>query len=149
LAALLRVLSASYEVSHTVIREALRQVEADGLVTMVAHKRPEVTVMSRADVAACTRCARSWRPSPVSSSPSAPVTLPAGRCAGLRWPACLEGLRRTCQDRGAVTNGVTKSEIQEVLMQAAIYAGMPAALESFRIAEETLTELEAEGVEAP
>lgn len=48
--------------------------------------------------------------------------------------------------RGAVTNGVTKSEIQEVLMQAAIYAGVPAALESFRIAEETLVALEADGV---
>ena len=51
--------------------------------------------------------------------------------------------------RGAVANGVTKSEIQEVLMQAAIYAGMPAALESFRVAEETLTELEAEGAQVP
>ena len=51
--------------------------------------------------------------------------------------------------RGAVANGVTKSEIQEVLMQAAIYAGMPAALESFRVAEETLTGLEAEGAEVP
>jgi len=51
--------------------------------------------------------------------------------------------------RGAVTNGVTRSEIQEVLMQAANYAGMPAALESFRIAVATLTELEAEGVEVP
>lgn len=49
--------------------------------------------------------------------------------------------------RGAVNNGVTRSEIQEVLMQAAIYAGVPAALESFRIAEETLTALEADGVE--
>jgi len=51
--------------------------------------------------------------------------------------------------RGAVTNGVTKSEIQEVLIQAAIYAGVPASLESFRIAEETLTSLEAEGVKVP
>jgi len=51
--------------------------------------------------------------------------------------------------RGAVTNGVTKSEIQEVLMQAAVYGGMPAALEAFRIAEAALTELEAEGVEVP
>ena len=47
-----RDLCERYEVSRTVIREALRQVEADGLVTMVAHKGPEVTVMSRADVAA-------------------------------------------------------------------------------------------------
>lgn len=49
--------------------------------------------------------------------------------------------------KGAVANGVTKSEIQEVLIQTAIYAGVPAALESFRIAEETLSALEADGME--
>ncbi|WP_150954871.1 4-carboxymuconolactone decarboxylase [Microbacterium testaceum] len=43
--------------------------------------------------------------------------------------------------RGAVANGVTEQEIQEVLMQTAIYCGVPAALESFRIAESTLNEL--------
>ncbi|MGW0454474.1 carboxymuconolactone decarboxylase family protein [Gordonia sputi] len=43
--------------------------------------------------------------------------------------------------RGAVTNGCTEEEIQEVLIQAAIYAGVPAALESFRIAEATLSEI--------
>ncbi|ASR36907.1 4-carboxymuconolactone decarboxylase [Prauserella marina] len=43
--------------------------------------------------------------------------------------------------RGAVHNGVTAAEIQEVLLQTAIYVGVPAALESFRIAERVLTEL--------
>ena len=43
--------------------------------------------------------------------------------------------------RGAVTNGCTEEEIQEVLIQTAIYAGVPAALESFRIAEATLSEI--------
>lgn len=47
-----RDLCERYEVSRTVIREALRQVEADGLVTMVAHKGPEVTRVTRADVVA-------------------------------------------------------------------------------------------------
>jgi 4-carboxymuconolactone decarboxylase len=47
--------------------------------------------------------------------------------------------------RGAITNGVTREEIQEVLLQTAIYAGVPAALESFRIAEEALAGLDAEG----
>ena len=45
--------------------------------------------------------------------------------------------------RGAITNGVTEQEIKEVLMQTAIYCGVPAALESFRIAESTLSELRA------
>lgn len=43
--------------------------------------------------------------------------------------------------RGAINNGATEGEIQEVLMQAAIYAGVPAALESFRVAESVLKEL--------
>lgn len=43
--------------------------------------------------------------------------------------------------RGAANNGCTDKEIQEVLIQAAIYAGVPAALESFRIAEATLREV--------
>ncbi|MFC6083756.1 carboxymuconolactone decarboxylase family protein [Sphaerisporangium aureirubrum] len=51
--------------------------------------------------------------------------------------------------RGAIANGITESEIQEALLQTAIYAGVPAALESFRIAERTLAELRAEGVTIP
>ncbi|MEV5501282.1 4-carboxymuconolactone decarboxylase [Nonomuraea fuscirosea] len=51
--------------------------------------------------------------------------------------------------RGAVANGVTEAEIQEALLQTAIYAGVPAALEAFRIAERTLGELRADGVTIP
>jgi 4-carboxymuconolactone decarboxylase len=43
--------------------------------------------------------------------------------------------------KGAVHNGLTPAEIQEALLQTAIYVGVPAALESFRIAEATLKEL--------
>ncbi|WP_273491452.1 carboxymuconolactone decarboxylase family protein [Gordonia otitidis] len=43
--------------------------------------------------------------------------------------------------KGAINNGVTVAEIQEVLLQAAIYVGVPASLESFRVAEKTLSEL--------
>lgn len=46
--------------------------------------------------------------------------------------------------RGAVTNGCTEGEIQEALMQAAVYCGAPAALESFRVAERVLGEITAE-----
>jgi 4-carboxymuconolactone decarboxylase len=47
--------------------------------------------------------------------------------------------------RGAVNNGATKEEIQEVLLQPAVYCGMAAGLESFRVAEKVLGELAAEG----
>ena len=47
--------------------------------------------------------------------------------------------------RGAVNNGATKEEIQETLLQAAVYCGMPAGLESFRVAEKVFDDLAAEG----
>jgi 4-carboxymuconolactone decarboxylase len=40
--------------------------------------------------------------------------------------------------RGALRNGVTREEIREVLMQTAIYCGVPAAMDSFRVAREVL-----------
>ncbi len=38
--------------------------------------------------------------------------------------------------KGALRNGVTKDEIREVLLQTAIYCGVPAAMDSFRTARE-------------
>jgi 4-carboxymuconolactone decarboxylase len=46
--------------------------------------------------------------------------------------------------RGAVRNGCTEQEIQEVLLQASVYCGAPAALESFRVAESVLAEMATE-----
>jgi 4-carboxymuconolactone decarboxylase len=43
--------------------------------------------------------------------------------------------------RGAITNGVSAAEIQEALLQAAIYCGVPAAMEATRTAEATLAAL--------
>ena len=45
--------------------------------------------------------------------------------------------------RGALRNGCTRQEIMEVLLQAAIYCGVPAAVDSFRVAREVLAEPEA------
>jgi len=44
--------------------------------------------------------------------------------------------------RGAIHNGVTPAQIQEVLVQTAVYVGAPAALESFRVAERVLKEMD-------
>jgi 4-carboxymuconolactone decarboxylase len=40
--------------------------------------------------------------------------------------------------RGAANNGVTREEIKELLLQAAIYCGVPAANAAFHVAEEVL-----------
>ena len=45
--------------------------------------------------------------------------------------------------RGALTNGVTPKEIQEVLLQVAVYCGVPAGIEGFRIATEVVNEWQA------
>lgn len=44
---------------------------------------------------------------------------------------------------GALRNGVSKEEIREVLLQVAIYCGVPAAVDSFRVAKEAIKEYEA------
>jgi 4-carboxymuconolactone decarboxylase len=44
--------------------------------------------------------------------------------------------------KGAIANGLTKDEIREVLLQVAIYCGIPAGVDSFRAAKEALAELE-------
>ncbi len=46
--------------------------------------------------------------------------------------------------RGALTNGCTREEIREVLLQVAVYCGMPAGVEAFRLAREAMKESEQE-----
>jgi 4-carboxymuconolactone decarboxylase len=40
--------------------------------------------------------------------------------------------------RGALNNGVTADEIKEIILQAAVYCGVPAALDTLKIASEVL-----------
>lgn len=46
--------------------------------------------------------------------------------------------------RGALNNGITKEQIREVFLQSAIYAGVPAALDAFKVAEKIFAEVEVE-----
>jgi 4-carboxymuconolactone decarboxylase len=56
----------------------------------------------------------------------------------------LSALGRThevvAHTRGALNNGVTPAEIAEVFLQAAIYCGVPAAVDSFRAAAPVIEE---------
>ena len=47
--------------------------------------------------------------------------------------------------RGALTNGLTKAEISEIFLQVAVYAGMPAGVDAFRVARETFADIEKNG----
>jgi 4-carboxymuconolactone decarboxylase len=44
--------------------------------------------------------------------------------------------------RGAPTNGVSRTEIREVLLQTSIYCGAPAAVDAFRSAREVLNDID-------
>jgi 4-carboxymuconolactone decarboxylase len=46
--------------------------------------------------------------------------------------------------KGALTNGVTREEIREILLQVAVYCGMPAGVEGFRLAREAMKEYDQE-----
>lgn len=62
--------------------------------------------------------------------------------------AMLTALNRPNEVRlhvlGALNNGVTPAEIQEILLQACIYCGVPAALDSFKIANEVVKKFQAD-----
>ena len=45
--------------------------------------------------------------------------------------------------RGALNNGLTREEIKEVFLQTAIYCGVPAAIDAFRVAAEVFKEMDA------
>ncbi|PKN61215.1 MAG: 4-carboxymuconolactone decarboxylase [Deltaproteobacteria bacterium HGW-Deltaproteobacteria-15] len=46
--------------------------------------------------------------------------------------------------KGALNNGCTKEQIMEVLLQTAVYCGVPAAVDSFHIAGELFKEIESQ-----
>lgn len=46
--------------------------------------------------------------------------------------------------RGALNNGLSKDDIREALLQVMIYCGVPAAIDSFRVAREELAKIDAE-----
>nr|WP_226345785.1 4-carboxymuconolactone decarboxylase [Agilicoccus flavus] len=46
--------------------------------------------------------------------------------------------------RAAMRNGMTRDQLREVLLQSAIYCSVPSANSAFRIAQETLAQLDAE-----
>ena len=46
--------------------------------------------------------------------------------------------------RGALRNGLSREQIREILLQVGIYCGVPAAVDSFRLAREAFAEADAE-----
>ncbi|WP_068084995.1 carboxymuconolactone decarboxylase family protein [Novosphingobium rosa] len=47
--------------------------------------------------------------------------------------------------RGALNNGISRDEIREILLQIACYVGIPAGVDSFRLARELFAEIDSQG----
>jgi alkylhydroperoxidase/carboxymuconolactone decarboxylase family protein YurZ len=76
--------------------------------------------------------------------PSRPVTQDA-QPAQSRDADSLEPEEFKLHVRAAFRNGVTREEIREVLLQAMIYCGVPAANSAFKQAREVFAQMEREG----
>lgn len=63
--------------------------------------------------------------------------LNIGMLAAMNRPDALAG-----HIRSGLVNGLTPLEIQECLLQVAVYAGMPAGLAAFKVAREIITEFD-------
>ncbi len=72
-----------------------------------------------------------WTRSAIPKKTRSLITI--ATLAALKAPAELKG-----HVRGALRNGCTVEEIQEVLLQATVYCGVPAGVEAFRAAKDVI-----------
>ncbi len=77
-----------------------------------------------------------WQREGISKQTRSLVTI--AMLAALKTPTELKG-----HVRGALNNGCTVEEIQEVLLHSIVYCGAPAAQEAFRAAQEVIDEWQA------
>lgn len=114
----------------------------------------------RASVTGASHVSRSWTNATPFSRPMQELATQAGwalvwgrpgldrRTRSLLNIAMLVALGKSHElgvhVKGAVRNGVTDEEIQEAILQASVYAGLPAGLEGTRVAERALMEMREE-----
>lgn len=78
-----------------------------------------------------------WTRSAIPKKTRSLITI--ATLAALKAPAELKG-----HVRGALRNGCTVEEIQEVLLQTTVYCGVPAGVEAFRAAKDVIETWEKE-----
>ena len=78
-----------------------------------------------------------WQREGLERSTRSLVTI--AMLAALKAPTELKG-----HVRGALNNGCTVEEIQEVLLHSIVYCGAPAAQEAFRAAQEVIDQWQAD-----
>ena len=85
-----------------------------------------------------TECAwgKVWNRSPLTLKERSLITL--AQCIALNRPREIK-----VHLRGAVRNGVTRAELQELCLHSFLYCGGPASLDAFHTIKEALPEIEA------
>lgn len=115
--------------------EVRRQVLGD---EHVARAQASTTGFTRDFQDYITRCAwgEVWTRPGLDRRTRSVVTLTA-LVAGGHWDELAMHVR------AALTNGLTRQEIAEVLLQTGVYCGVPAANHAFQVASEVLSRLDA------
>ena len=117
-----------FKVSRTLVRQALNQLSRDKLVTLEPARGARVAEPSIEEARQVFEVRRLLEAAMIRR---AATDLSDAQLAELRTHL-----------RGALNNGVSREEIREVFLQVAIYAGVPAAVDSFRIAREVFDEID-------
>lgn len=120
--------------------EVRRAVMGDGFVEKALSSATEFTRPLQELVTA--NCwGEVWARGGLSRQTRSLITI--ATLAALKAPAELKG-----HVRGALRNGCTVEEIQEVLLHSTVYCGMPSGIEAFRAAKEVIEEWQAEQAQA-
>ena len=87
-------------------------------------------------------CSESWGGSRLLSRGGVAVLGEHAEALGVEAVGTMQLTITRLHVRGALHNGCTKDEILEVLLQACIYCGVPAAIDSLRLVKEAFAEME-------
>lgn len=123
--------SEKYEKGMSVRREVL----GDDYVDQAMHAATDFTKPLQ-DLVTENCWGEIWTRDAIPKKTRSLVTI--ATLAALKAPAELK-----LHVRGALRNGCTVEEIQEVLLQATVYCGVPAGIDAFRAAKEVIEDWEA------
>lgn len=113
-----------------------REVMGDAFVDKALNAATEFT-MPLQELVTANAWGETWVRDGLSRQTRSLITI--ATLAALKASTELKG-----HVRGALRNGCSVEEIQEVLLHSAVYCGMPSGIEAFRAAKEAVEEWQAE-----
>lgn len=113
-----------------------REVMGDAFVDRALNSATEFTQPLQ-DLVTRNAWGEVWMREGISKQTRSLITI--ATLAALKAPTELKG-----HVRGALRNGCTVAEIQEVLLHSTVYCGMPSGIEAFRAAADAIEAWQAE-----